>query len=120
MEKFLKPIRVKIFYDENLKKITGKDFEEAVISENLNFAMFLNFIFSSYPEIPKEFIPGTLGFLLNGRAPQENDILQDGDKLKIMAIKIEDLRKKIILDTRKVDWVVRGLSRIVLDLKKRN
>jgi len=27
----LKSIRVKIFYDENLKKITGKDFEEAIV-----------------------------------------------------------------------------------------
>lgn len=85
MEKFLKPIRVKIFYDESLRKITGKSFEEAVVSENLNFVLFLNFIFSSYPEIPKKFMPGILGFLLNGRAPKENDILQDGDKLEIMA-----------------------------------
>ena len=42
----LKPIKVKIFYNNELKKITGKDFEEAVVSENLNFINFLNFIFS--------------------------------------------------------------------------
>ena len=75
--KNLKPIKVKIFYDENLKKITGKDSEEIIISENLNFAMFLNFIFSFYPEITKRFIPGTLGFLLNGKPPKENDVLKE-------------------------------------------
>lgn len=79
----LKPIRVKIFYDENLKEITGKDSEEAVVSKNLKFIMFLNFIFSSYPKIPKRFIPGTLGLLLNGLPPRENDILKDGDKLEM-------------------------------------
>lgn len=77
----LKPVRVKIYYDEDLKKITGKDFEEAVVSENLSFVRFLNFIFSSYPEIPKGFIPGALGFLLNGKPPGENDILKDGDDI---------------------------------------
>ena len=95
MENFLEPIKVKIFYDENLKKITGKDFEEGVVSEGLNFINFLNFVFSSYPEIQKRFTPGTLGFLLNGKEPKENDILKDGDELKIITIKPEDARKGI-------------------------
>lgn len=86
MENFLKSIKVKIFYDDNVKKITGKDFKEAVVSENLNFAYFLNFIFSSYPEIQKKFAPGILGFLLNGKLPKENDILKNGDKLEIMVV----------------------------------
>ena len=80
----LKSIKVKITYSENLKKITGKDFEEVVVSENLSFAMFLNFIFSSYPEITKEFAPGTLGFLLNGKRPSEFDILKNGDELNLI------------------------------------
>lgn len=83
----LKMIKVTVFYDNNLKKITKKDFEEAVVSENLNFITFLGFIFSSYPDISKKFIPGTIGFLLNGIPPRENDILKNGDKLKIMDMK---------------------------------
>jgi len=59
---FLKPIKVKISYDKELKKITGKSSEEVIVSENLNFINFLDFIFSSYPTIPKRYIPGTLGF----------------------------------------------------------
>jgi len=93
--KNLKPIKVKVFYDKELKMVTGKDSEESIVSENLNFINFLNFIFSSYPTIPKRFIPGTLGFLLNGRAPKENDILKDGDKLEISVLEIGDIRKRI-------------------------
>ena len=85
-QNFLKPIKIKIFYDEALKKITNKDFEEAMVSENLNFAMFLNFIFTSYPEIQEKFPPGKLGFLLNGKKPNEYDILNDGDELKFIGI----------------------------------
>lgn len=105
----LNPIKVKIFYDENLRKITGKDFEEAIVSENLSFPMFLNFIFSSYPEITKKFIPGTLALLLNGKAPKEDDILKEGDQIELKGIKIEDIRRKIegqireIIDYYKID-----------------
>ncbi len=86
----LKPIKVKIYYDESLKEITEKDFEEAVVSGDLNFARLLNFILSSYPEIQKAFIPGTLGFLLNGRRPAENNTLKDGDDIMFF-----DCRNKI-------------------------
>jgi len=83
-----KPIKIRIFYDENLKKITGKDSEESTVSEGLNFAGLLYFIFSSYPEIQKRFPPGKLGFLLNEKKPNEYDILKDGDELRF--IEIED------------------------------
>ena len=102
MEKDLKSIKVNIFYDEELKKITGKKREEVIVSENLNFIQLLNFIFSSYPEIPKRFIPGTLGFLLNGKEPKEDDILKNNDKLEILALKIEDIRKRIESQLREI------------------
>lgn len=86
-ENFLRPIKVKIFYDENLKKITEKDFEEAIISEGLSFVNFLYFIFSSYSEIQKRFSPGKLGMLLNEKPPAEFDILKDGDEIKLIGIK---------------------------------
>jgi hypothetical protein len=95
MEDLPKPIKVEISYDNELKKTTGKDFEETVVPENLNFINFLDFIFSSYPEIPKRFIPGTLAFSLNGKEPKENDILKDGDRLEISVFSIEDIRKEI-------------------------
>lgn len=95
MENFLKPIKVKIFYEGEIKKITKKDFEEAMVSEGLSFANFLNFIFSSYPNIQKIFIPGTVAFLLNNKPPEVNDILKEGDVVKISAKKLEDIRKII-------------------------
>ncbi len=89
MEDFPKSIKVKIFYDESLQKITNKDFEETIISEGLSFVMFLYFIFSSYPEIQKEFPLGKLRLLLNNRKPNDSDILDEGDEVKLI-----DCRKK--------------------------
>lgn len=77
----LKSIKVKVFYNGELKKITGKDFEEVVVSAGLDFVMFLHFIFSSYPEIEKRYPPGKLGLLLNHKPPKDFDILQDEDKI---------------------------------------
>ena len=37
MGDFPKPIKIKVFYDKELNKITGKDSEESIVSENLNF-----------------------------------------------------------------------------------
>ena len=102
MEDLPKPIKIKISYDKELKRITGKDFEEAVVPENLNFIDFLDFIFSSYPEISKRFIPGTLAFSLNGKKPKENDILKDGDGLEISVFSIEDIREKIESEVREI------------------
>lgn len=86
MEKFLRPIKIKIFYDENLRKITGEDFEEAIVSEGMTFVKQLYFIFSSYPEIKKRYPPGKLGFLLNNRLPKDLDILQDGDEIILKTV----------------------------------
>ena len=81
---FPKPIKIKIFYDEGLKEITGKDFEEAVVSEGVSFVNQLYFIFASYPEIQKKFPPGQLGFTVNGKPPRDFDILSDGDEIKFI------------------------------------
>jgi len=84
MEDFLKTIKIKIFYDDELKKITKTNSEEAVISEGMTFAEQLYFIFSSYPEIPKKYPPGKLGFLLNNKLPNKFDILHDGDEITLI------------------------------------
>lgn len=81
MEDFPKPIKIKISYDEELKKITEKDSEEVVVSEGLRFVQFLGFIFTSYPKIQKNYPPGKLGLLLNNRRPQDFDVLEDGDEV---------------------------------------
>ena len=86
MDDFLKPMKVKIFYDKELKKITEKDSEEAVVSEGLKFINMLGFIFASYPEIEKTYPPGKLGLLLNDRLPKDFDVLQDGDKIMLKIV----------------------------------
>lgn len=86
MEDFLKPMKVKIFYDEELKKITGKDSEEAMVSKGLKFANMLGFIFASYSEIEKTYPPGKLGLLLNNRLPKDFDVLQDGDEIVLKIV----------------------------------
>jgi len=83
MNDFPKPIKVKIFYEEELKKITKKNSEEAVVSEGLKFVQFLSFVFTSYPEIQKNYPPGKLGLLLNDRRPQDSDTLKDGDEVTL-------------------------------------
>ena len=87
MKNIPKPIKIKILYNEELKKITGKYFEESIISEGLSFVSLLYFIFSSYPEIKKRFPPGKLGLLLNNQKPNGYEILKEGDEIKLIGIK---------------------------------
>ncbi|MEW6408484.1 MAG: hypothetical protein AB1465_07430 [Patescibacteria group bacterium] len=80
-QNFPKPIKIKIFYDGELKKITGKSKEIAWVSEGMTFAFFLYTIFRSYPEIENKYPPGILGLLLNDRPPGHFDVLKDGDEI---------------------------------------
>ncbi|MBI5794025.1 hypothetical protein HZA87_02985 [Candidatus Uhrbacteria bacterium] len=76
-----KAISLVITYDKNLQKIIGKQKEDSMSSEGMTFAQFMMFLFESYPEIPKQYPPGRLGFSVNGAPPQLHDILKDGDLL---------------------------------------
>lgn len=80
-QNYLRPIKVKISYDDTLKEITGKNEEIAWVNEGMLFAILLSMVFSSYPEIKKRYPPGKLGLLLNNRRPQDFDILNDGDEI---------------------------------------
>jgi len=95
MKNNLKSIKIRIYYDDKLKKITKKDFEESVVSDNLQFAQILNFIFSFYPDMQKNFGPGTLGFLLNGQKPNGLEKLKEGDEIKMFAFEMGDIRKTL-------------------------
>lgn len=76
-------MKVQIVYDEELRKITKVEREEALVSEGIKFVMFLKFIFDSYPKIPKRYPTGSIGLLLNGRPPAEYEILNEGDEIKL-------------------------------------
>lgn len=81
---FLKPITVTLLYDKKIRRITGKRSEPAVVNEGMPFILMLSFIFKSYPEIEKRYPPGTLGLKVNGKPPQDFDILSDGDKVELL------------------------------------
>jgi hypothetical protein len=72
-------VTITIRYDKYLQKITSVLSEPAVINKGMPFVMFLFTIFKSYPEIEKKYPAGTLGLMVNGKPPQDYDILQDGD-----------------------------------------
>lgn len=77
------PIKISIKYDSKLKQITGKDNEDAIVNSGITFVEMLFFIFSSHPEIEKNYPPGSLALTLNGLRPQEHDELKDGDVIGI-------------------------------------
>ena len=80
-DNFPKPCNIKISYDETLQEITGKKEEEAIVSEGIPFMIFLGTIFSSYPAIELKYLPGALGFTVNGHPPDDFEILKNGDEV---------------------------------------
>ncbi|MDP3997627.1 MAG: hypothetical protein Q8P73_03975 [bacterium] len=92
MNGFMRPIRIKVYYDKEIQKITGKDLEEAVVSEGLKYVNMLGFIFASYPEIEKTYPPGKLGLLLNNQPPKDFDVLEDGDEIMLKTVENHRLR----------------------------
>lgn len=121
MPDFLKPIKIKVFYDKSLQEITKKDFEESFISENLSFVNFLHFILSSYPQIAKTFMPGTLGFAVNGKAPESGCVLKDGDAVSFSVFSLEDMRKNLenqlsdIINYFQVNTTAKAIKKIIFD-----
>lgn len=73
------PQKILITYDKTLQLITEKDSEECIISKDAPFLFILGSVLESYPEIKKRFPPGVLGFTINGKPPENNTILKDGD-----------------------------------------
>jgi hypothetical protein len=86
MDNFLKSIKIKIFYEGNIDKITGKKYEEAVVSEGIDFIHMLYFITESYPKIKEKYPPGQLGLLLNKKPPKVDEILNDNDEIILKTI----------------------------------
>lgn len=84
---FPKPVAIALFYDKDLQKITKTASEETIVNEGMPFILLLSFVFKSYPEIEKQYPPGTLGLLLNGKPPQDFDIIQNGDRVELYAFK---------------------------------
>ena len=76
-----KAMFLKIQYDKELQKITGKPEHPMVMSEGGNFAYLLQNVFIEYPKIEKKYPPGQLGFTINGTSPKAYTPLFDGDRV---------------------------------------
>ncbi len=76
-----KAIFLKVRYDTELQKITGKAEHPMVMSEGSTFAYLLQNIFIEYPEIEKQYPPGLLRFSVDGGPPKMHTPLLDGDMI---------------------------------------
>ena len=74
-----KPIFIKITYDEELQKITGTKEDPTYMSQGSMFIYLLQNVFMTYPEIEKNYPPGSLGFTINDIPPNVYSPLFDGD-----------------------------------------
>lgn len=83
MNEFPRPCEVIIKYDRTLSKITGCLREKCIVSDELPFIFFLKNLFETYPEIELKYPPGELAFMVNGGAPNEFDLLSNGDEILI-------------------------------------
>jgi hypothetical protein len=73
------PIYITVKFDETLEKITEIKECRSMVSKDLPFTFFLHCILIDYPKIKKKYPPGVLVFSINGRAPETDSVLQDGD-----------------------------------------
>ena len=78
-------IKITVFYDSTLQKITGTESDPVFMSEWSTFVYLLKNVFISYPEIEKKYPPGQLGFIINGKPPTNPTTpLFDGDKVEFI------------------------------------
>lgn len=80
------PTHVTIRYDKTLQSITGRPSDPIVLSEGAAFNYLLFNLFQSYPQIEQQYPPGTLGFVVNGRRPDEDTVLRDGDVVEFKVV----------------------------------
>ena len=78
------PIAILVKYSPELERLTGKSEEKMYLSQGALFVFLLSCIFQSYPQIPQTYDPGKLGFLLDGKPPQNFTPLLDGDTVEFM------------------------------------
>ncbi len=79
MKELLGEQKITITYDKTLQLITDRESEECIISNRVPFFFILTSVLESYPEMQKRFPPGSLGFAINGKPPEVNTLLKDGD-----------------------------------------
>jgi molybdopterin converting factor small subunit len=82
----LQSIHVTLKYDGTLQVITGRPSDPVVLSEGAPFSYLLFNLFQSYPEIERQYPPGTLGFAINGQRPGDDTVLADNDVVEFTVV----------------------------------
>lgn len=77
----LSPIFVDVYCDTALQFITNYHHTRAMVNKGCAFAFILSCLLLDHPEIEERYPPGVLGFTLNGRVPEIDTPLNDGDKI---------------------------------------
>jgi hypothetical protein len=79
-------IKLRVYYDEALQRITKKEYNPVIMSKGSLFAYLLQNVFIEHPEIEKQYPPGKLGFIINKTTlPKPHTPLFDGDVVEISA-----------------------------------
>jgi hypothetical protein len=76
---FPDPIHIHILYRDGVDRITGTLSEDILVSKGMVFVLLLQNIFASYPDIEKQYPPGSIGFAVNDVPPDVYDELHDND-----------------------------------------
>jgi molybdopterin converting factor small subunit len=85
----LTPITINIFYDSQLQRITGLSEEKAVVNNGCPFFFLLESVFMTHRDIQRKYPPGILVFSLNGKIPNPNTQLKDGDIVSFIVQEFE-------------------------------
>ena len=81
-----KSIKLRVYYDEALQRITKTKYDPIIMSEGALFVYLLQNVFVEHPEIEKKYPPGKLGFIINDiTLPKPHTPLFNGDVIKMNA-----------------------------------
>ena len=78
-----RPIKLRVYYDAALQRITGKDYDPVIMGEGATFVYLLQNIFREHSGLAHKYPPGTISFEVNGEPPKPYTPLFDGDIVKV-------------------------------------
>jgi hypothetical protein len=74
-------VRITMDFDRAMQLIVGSPSIDSIVDEGCPFWFVFRNLLADYPEIWNRYPPGTLGFTLNGVAPELETPLADGDRI---------------------------------------
>lgn len=78
-----KPIKLRVYYDAALQRITGREYDPVIMGEGSTFMYLLQDIFMEHPSMKEKYSSGTLIFEIGESPPKPHTPLFDGDIVKV-------------------------------------